>query len=191
MSQYTSLLLISILFFLQPSVYGQVINVTTQDDFGKLLDDNNLVVVNFYTTWCGACKAVKEPFSELSQAHATKNVAFAQVDIDALNDLKNMYGIESIPHFLFFKKGKSIKQKQFESLDTFKEDMMNEVQQLQNINNILAPEHKGGSAITAHQKTSAKQNGSIANFLELLMIPITFIMNLLEKLFDFIKGWFA
>ncbi len=189
MYRYISLLLISILFFLQPSVYGQVINVTTQDDFGKLLDDNNHVVVEFYTTSCGACKAVEGPFKELSQDPTLSSVVFVQVDIDKLDDLKNTYGIEYIPHFIFFKKGKKIKQKQFESLDTFKDDMMNDVQQLQNTNNTQIQEPEKNITTTSHE-ASTQQKGYVASFFELLMMPITFIMNLLEKLFSFIKALF-
>jgi len=184
-----SLLLISILFFLQPFTYCQITNVTTQGDFGKLIADNDLVIIEFYTTWCGACKAVEESFNQLSRAPETKDVIFAQVDIDILQELGRAYDITSIPHFLFFKNGKSVKQKQFESLETFKQDMLNEIRLLQNMNDNLAQQQK--KTFSATRKAGVEQKGYVADFIELLTIPITFIMNLLEKLFNAIKGFFA
>lgn len=57
-------------------------------------------VIDFYTTWCGPCKMMSPIVEEMAKAYAG-NVDFYKVDIDKEQELAQVFGIRSIPTFLF------------------------------------------------------------------------------------------
>ena len=57
-------------------------------------------VIDFYTTWCGPCKMMAPVVESLAQKYAGK-VDFYKVDIDQESELAAVFGIRSIPTFLF------------------------------------------------------------------------------------------
>lgn len=79
--------------------------IKTTKDFKKLLSDNNLVLVDFFTSWCGPCKAIAPKLEELSNSPECNSVEFAKVNIGKLPDLQDRYSITSVPTFIMFKNG--------------------------------------------------------------------------------------
>jgi thioredoxin 1 len=65
-----------------------------------------VVLVDFFATWCGPCKAISPQIEKLSLAH--ENVKFYQVDVDKASEVAAENGISAMPTFLFFKDGKKI-----------------------------------------------------------------------------------
>uniref|UniRef100_UPI003FEEE2CA thioredoxin n=1 Tax=Prevotella sp. TaxID=59823 RepID=UPI003FEEE2CA len=57
-------------------------------------------VIDFYTTWCGPCKMMAPVVESLAGKYAGK-VDFYKVDIDQESELASVFGISSIPTFLF------------------------------------------------------------------------------------------
>lgn len=72
--------------------------------FDELLKENEYVVCDFYTTWCGPCKVLTPIIEELSQSYADKAL-FIKVDIDLCIELAVRYKITSIPTVIVFKNG--------------------------------------------------------------------------------------
>lgn len=64
------------------------------------------VLVDFFATWCGPCKAISPQIEKLSIAH--ENVKFFQVDVDKVADVAAENGISAMPTFLFFKNGEKV-----------------------------------------------------------------------------------
>ena len=58
------------------------------------------VVIDFYADWCGPCKAVAPALEELSNEYEGKLNIF-KIDTEAENELSEIFGIQSIPTFLF------------------------------------------------------------------------------------------
>lgn len=57
-------------------------------------------IIDFYADWCGPCKAVAPVLEELSNEYKDKLVIY-KVDTDAEAELAAVFGIRSIPTFLF------------------------------------------------------------------------------------------
>lgn len=57
-------------------------------------------IIDFYADWCGPCKAVAPVLEELSDEYADRLVIY-KVDTDAEQELSAVFGIQSIPSFLF------------------------------------------------------------------------------------------
>lgn len=166
------------LTFFPLSIFNQVINVATQDDFSKLLNDNKFVVVKFYTQWCGACKAIDEPFNELSQNVTLKDILFVSVDTDTIPSLKNKYNVTYIPFFVFFKDGQPVYQTLLESLNTFKSDMITNIEKLVS-DDVF-------SDLQAEPSNECKSQKYLKTVYEFITLIITFIKNICAKIMSFV-----
>ncbi|GMT00765.1 hypothetical protein PENTCL1PPCAC_22939, partial [Pristionchus entomophagus] len=77
-----------------------------EPQFTSLLKSKELVVIDFFATWCGPCKMMSPKLEKLSVDFP--NVKFAKVDIDDEENLASRYSINLMPTFVFFKDGKEI-----------------------------------------------------------------------------------
>lgn len=57
-------------------------------------------VIDFYATWCRPCKMMSPIVEQLANDYADK-IDFYKVDIDKEQELASVFGIQSIPTFLF------------------------------------------------------------------------------------------
>lgn len=75
----------------------------TKEEFDAALKNTELVVVDFYATWCGPCKMIA-PLLEKFSAEYT-NAKFFKLDVDEVSSVAQEYEISSMPTILFFKNG--------------------------------------------------------------------------------------
>jgi thioredoxin reductase (NADPH) len=84
--------------------------VSTQDitaeQFNDTITDNEIVLVDFWASWCGPCRAFAPTFKAASEKHP--DVVFAKVDTEAEQSLAAAAEIRSIPTLMAFKKGKLV-----------------------------------------------------------------------------------
>ena len=83
---------------------ARIINST---DFPALVQDDKLLVVDFFATWCGPCKKLSPTLDEVSEEFGDR-VNIVKVDVDESEDLAMTYGIRSVPTVLFFKNGQQV-----------------------------------------------------------------------------------
>lgn len=59
-----------------------MLQITTQEQLTKVLEEHSRVIIDLFTTWCGPCKVLGPKLEELSQEYKGENgVLFCKVDL--------------------------------------------------------------------------------------------------------------
>ena len=72
-----------------------------------VLNNETLVLVDFWAEWCGPCRAVAPVLDELSNEFDGR-VKIVKVNIDENPDIPVTHGVRSIPTLMLFKGGQVI-----------------------------------------------------------------------------------
>ncbi len=73
----------------------------TQDNFEKTITDNDIVLVDFWATWCQPCQAFAPIFEASSENHP--DVVFGKVNTEEQQALAAHFQIRSIPTLMIFR----------------------------------------------------------------------------------------
>ncbi|KAL2066817.1 hypothetical protein VTL71DRAFT_1241 [Oculimacula yallundae] len=86
-----------------------MLEIKSLSQFNALKSSSQLLIIDFYATWCGPCKAISPVFGRLATQNASNsNIVFAQVDVDKAKDVAQTCGISAMPTFQFFRGGKKV-----------------------------------------------------------------------------------
>ena len=73
----------------------------TKDNFEKTVNDNPMVIIDFWAPLCGPCKGFAPVYEKASDTHL--DVVFAKVNTDEEQELAGAFGIRSIPTLMVFR----------------------------------------------------------------------------------------
>ena len=75
----------------------------------EVLQSDVPVLVDFWATWCGPCRAIAPSIEQLADEYAGKAKVY-KLDVDSEGAIAERYNIMSIPALLVFKGGKVVDQ---------------------------------------------------------------------------------
>lgn len=82
-----------------------IINIS-DNGFNAIITSNKLVVVDFFATWCGPCRALSPYIDELATNH--HHILFAKANIEETPIMANELDVKSLPCVIIFENGKEI-----------------------------------------------------------------------------------
>lgn len=117
-------------------------NVTTleltAEQFNATIENNDIVLVDFWASWCGPCRQFGPTFQASSEKHP--DIVHAKVDTEAEQQLAAAAQIRSIPTLMAFKKGKLLFNQPGALPPAALEDL---VQQIRDFDVVAAEAEKG------------------------------------------------
>lgn len=84
-------------------------NINEKNTFQKILQAENLVLVDFYAEWCGPCKMMA-PVIDKVKSKTGDQIRIFKVDVDKNPAVLNQYHIRGVPTLILFHHGNIVWQ---------------------------------------------------------------------------------
>lgn len=73
----------------------------TLDTIEQTIQDNDIVILDFWASWCGPCRSFAPTFEAASEKHA--DIVFGKIDTEDQQELAGSLQIRSIPTLMVFR----------------------------------------------------------------------------------------
>ncbi|HUH73650.1 MAG TPA: thioredoxin family protein [Chitinophagales bacterium] len=87
-----------------------------EDTLAQIVNENDIVMVQYGATWCGNCRIMKPKFKKL--ASENEGIPFLYVDAEKLTESRQLAKVDNLPTFAIFKNGQLFNQVQTNQADS-------------------------------------------------------------------------
>ena len=91
------------------SVESSLLHVSDKNFESEVLRSGIPVLVDFWATWCGPCRAISPIIEELAKEYSGR-VKITKLNVDENPATSSQYGVRGIPTLILFKEGKVLDQ---------------------------------------------------------------------------------
>lgn len=95
-----------------------MLHVLESDNLQEIIDEHELVLVQYSAGWCGNCRIMKPKFKKF--ASTVDNASFYVVDAEDYPNSRALANVDNLPTFAAFKNGTLVKQIQTNKTDVLK-----------------------------------------------------------------------
>ena len=88
---------------------AKYVTLTDSNFADTVLKSDKPVLVDFWATWCGPCRAIAPTIEQVASEFEGRAV-IGKLDVDENPQVAMQFGIRSIPTILFFKDGRPVDQ---------------------------------------------------------------------------------
>ena len=78
-----------------------MVTEVTKENFSEVIENNEIVIVDFWAPWCGPCKSFAPIFE--AAAEANKDITFIKINTEEQQELASYFQIRSIPTLMVFR----------------------------------------------------------------------------------------
>lgn len=82
---------------------GMATREITSETLNATISDNDIVLLDFWASWCSPCRAFAPVFEKASDKHP--DIIFGKIDTEAQQELAAAFEITSIPTLMVFREG--------------------------------------------------------------------------------------
>lgn len=73
----------------------------TKANFEDTIKNNDIVIIDFWASWCGPCKSFAPTYEAVSENHA--DIVFGKINTEEEQELAASFQIRSIPTLMIFR----------------------------------------------------------------------------------------
>lgn len=77
------------------------------ETFNKIIKGDKPVLVDFYATWCGPCKAMSPVIEEIGK-EMNGEARVLKIDVDKNQEVSAQFQVQAVPTLIIFKKGEAV-----------------------------------------------------------------------------------